>query len=513
VLLAFLSTRWALSSPHSRIGGDCPHPPGRWDNRRNVATRVHSRRPGSRGVRRPPGPRVNLLRALQTIRHDPLNFHLDVARRFGDLAYYRAGLFHIYVVSHPDLIREVLVTKSHGFMKGQALQEAKRILGEGLLTSEGELHRRQRHLIQPVFHRQRVVGYGDVMASLAERHAGRWHDGQEFDLHRQMTRLTLAIVGATLFDTDVEDGDAAEVGRALTTAFDMFDRFFLPFSGLIERLPLPSNRRFEEARASLDRIVYGMIRDRRAGGDRGDLLSMLLFAGDGSSMEDRQVRDEAMTLFLAGHETTSNALTWTLYLLSRHPEVEARLLEELDRAIRSDRLPGAGDLASLPYLHRVLTESLRLYPPAWILGRLALEDVELGGYVIPKGATVVASPYLVHHDPRWYPGPERFDPDRWIDDGPGPGRPKYAYFPFGGGSRMCIGQDFAWMEAMLVLATVARRWRFRPVPGHPVQMHPMVTLRPRHGVHMRVERDAEPPRQREEPGPHPRTRAPRWSVS
>jgi cytochrome P450 len=437
---------------------------------------------------------VSVVRALQAIRHDPLNFHVDVARRFGDLAYYRAGLFHIYVVSHPDLIREVLVTKAHSFMKGQALQEAKRILGEGLLTSEGELHRRQRHLIQPVFHHQRVAGYGDVMASLAERHASRWVDGQEFDLHREMTALTLAVVGATLFDADVEDRDAAEVGRALTTAFDMFDRFFLPWSGLIERLPLPSNRRFEEARASLDRIVYGMIRDRRAGGDRGDLLSMLLFAGDeGPPMSDRQVRDEAMTLFLAGHETTSNALTWTLYLLSQHPEVEARLHEEVDRVVGPDRLPAAGDLPSLPYLHRVLTESLRLYPPAWILGRLALEDVELGDYVIPKGATVVASPYVVHHDPRWYPDPERFDPDRWIDvtesvgDGQPPGRPKYSYFPFGGGSRKCIGQDFAWMEAMLVLATVARRWRFELVTGHPVEMKPMVTLRPKHGVRMRIE--------------------------
>jgi cytochrome P450 len=448
-----------------------------------------------RGVRRPPGPRIGPLQGVGKIRHDPLNFHLEVARRYGDLAYFRAGPFHIYVLSHPDLVRDLLVTKGHSTMKGQALQEAKRILGEGLLTSEGEEHRRHRRLVQPGFHHARIDAYAEIMAAYTERMADRWMDGQEVDLHEEMMRLTLAIVAKTLFDTDVEDADAEEVAEALRVAFDMFNRFFLPFSGLLERLPLPSNRRFDQARASLDRIVYGLIRDHRASGDRGDLLSMLLSAQgvfavpgavDGESgMTDRQVRDEAMTLFLAGHETTSNALTWTAYLLSQHPEAETRVHDEVDRVIGRDRLPTPADIPALTYTRRVLSESLRLYPPAWIVARRAIEPMEIGGYTIPRDSTIVVSQYVVHHDPRWYPDPWRFDPDRWLPEAVA-GRPKHAFFPFGGGSRMCIGEDFAWMEAMVVLATIARRSRLRLVPGHPVALNAMVTLRPKHGMRMQV---------------------------
>jgi cytochrome P450 len=265
-----------------------------------------------------------------------------------------------------------------------------------------------------------------------------------------------------------------------------FDRATLPGADLIDRLPLPRNRRFREGKAELDEIVHGLIRERRATGDRGDLLSMLLSAQDeGGGMSDQLVRDEAMTIFLAGHETTANALTWTWYLLSQHPDVEARLHREVDDVLGS-RLPGIRDLARLPYTEMVVSESIRRYPPAWILGRMAVRPHRVGRYTIPEGAIALVSPYLVHHDPRWYPDPFRFDPGRWRPEAAS-ARPKFSFFPFGAGPRVCIGESFAWMELRLVLATLARRWRFRLAPGARVALLPRVTLRPRYGMPMVAE--------------------------
>lgn len=402
----------------------------------------------------------------------------------GDVVTVRIGPQRLYLVSHPELIRDVLVTHGRSFMKGRALQQAKRILGNGLLTSEGELHLRQRRLIQPLFHAERVAGFAGAMVSAAERVSERWRGGSEVELAGEMTELTLAIVGRTLFDADVER-DARDVGAALTVAMEAFDRFMVPGAGLLELLPLPSTRRFRAARERLDAIIERMIDERRADpGRHGDLLTMLLEARDedgSGGMSRTQIRDEAMTIFLAGHETTAQALAWTWYLLSANPEAEARLHDELDRVLNG-RPPGAADAARLPYTRAVVAESIRLYPPAWSIARRALTELELGGYRIARGSIVVTSPWIVQRDARWFPEPARFDPERWLVDDPA--RPRLAYFPFGGGTRICIGERFAWTEAMLVLATLASRWRARLVPGHPVEPLPRITLRPRYGLRM-----------------------------
>jgi cytochrome P450 len=270
----------------------------------------------------------------------------------------------------------------------------------------------------------------------------------------------------------------------------LFPRFALPFATVLNRLPLPANARFARAVALLDGIVYRIIAERRASGeDRGDLLSMLMAAddveGDGTRMTDRQLRDEVMTILLAGHETTANALTWTWYLLARNPSAGERLHEEVDRAL-GGRPPGAADLPALGYVERVFAESMRLYPPAWGLGRRALADHEVGGYTVPAGGLVAMSPYVVQRDPRWWPDPERFDPDRFLPEARA-ARPRFAYFPFGGGARQCIGESFAWMEGVLLLSALAQRWSFRLAPGPPVEPQALITLRPRHGIRMRAE--------------------------
>jgi cytochrome P450 len=311
------------------------------------------------------------------------------------------------------------------------------------------------------------------------------------DVHHEMRRLTLAVVGFTLFDADVE-GEADEIGRALTQALGLFGQRLSFFGPLLDRLPLSSNRRFGQAQARPDATIYRFIDEHRAGKrDQGDLLSMLLSAQDmdGSGMTDRQVRDEAMTLFLAGHETTANALTYMWYLLGRHPQAEARLHEEVDR-ILGDRLPTFDDLPRLPYTRQIMSEAMRLYPPAWVVGRMALVDYPVGDYVVPAGAGILASQWVMHHDPRYYPDPYRFDPERWTPEAEA-SRPKFSYFPFGGGPRMCIGEQFAWTEGILMLATLARRWQLRLVAERPVELRPLITLRPRDGVPMTLQRRAD----------------------
>src|SRR3954468_11739223 len=308
----------------------------------------------------PPGPRALFPgHMLLEFARRRLPFLVESAARYGDIVFFKVGNERIYLFNHPDLIRDVLVTNQKNFTKSRALVRAKKVLGEGLLTSEGEFHLRQRRLAQPAFHRDRIVAYALSMVDFALRTRSRWHDGQTMDLHDEMMRLTLAIVGKTLFSADVE-GEAAAIGEALTTTFAAFNLGVLPFSELLEKLPLPYLKRFEAARARLDATIYRIIDERRATGeDKGDLLSMLLLAqdteGDGGGMTDTQVRDEAMTIFLAGHETTANALSWTWYLLSRHPDAERTLHDEIDRVLQGS-LPGASDIAALPYVQQVVTE-------------------------------------------------------------------------------------------------------------------------------------------------------------
>jgi cytochrome P450 len=414
---------------------------------------------------------------------------VESAARYGDIVLFKVGNERVYLFNHPDLIRDVLVTNQKNFTKSRALVRAKRVLGEGLLTSEGQFHLRQRRLVQPAFHRERITTYARSMVDYALRASNRWTDGARIDMHDEMMKLTLAIVAKTLFSADVGD-EANEIGEALTTTFDAFNIGVLPFSEIIERLPLPYMKRFYAARTRLDATIYRIIEERRASGeDKGDLLSMLLLAQDteGASgrMTDTQLRDEAMTLFLAGHETTANALSWTWYLLSQNPEIEARFHAEVDAL--GDRPLDPDDLVALPYTRMVLTESMRLYPPAWAIGRRAINEFEVNGYKIPARSMVVVCQYITHRDARFFPQSEKFDPDRWRPEIAAT-RPKFSYFPFGGGTRICIGEQFAWVEGILVLATIGRSWRAKYAATAPPEVHPQITLRPKNSLEMILSR-------------------------
>lgn len=428
---------------------------------------------------------------LLRFRRDPLSFFMGIVREHGDVARFRIGPQWVYVLNDPALVQQALVRENKHFVKGGALRRAKFLMGEGLLTSEGEHHLRQRRLVQPAFHRQRIAGYADVMAAYSARVGDRWRDGQQFDLAQEMMHLTLAIAGKTLFDADVEN-EADEIEDIVDALLALFGVITLPGSELWRRIPTARNRRAQKAIERLDAIVLRMIAERRAAGaaDRGDLLAMLIAAqddeGDGTGMTDKQVRDEAVTLLMAGHETTANAMNWLFWQLAEHPEVESRLHAELD-AVLGGRLPTMADLAQLPYTEQVLTESLRLYPPGWAIGRQAVQEVTLGDVRVPAGALVFMSPYIMHRNPKYYAEPERFDPSRWTPEFKA-ALPKFAYFPFSGGARGCIGEQFAWMEAMMIVATLCQRWRLRLVPGHPVVPEPVVTLRPKFGIQVVAER-------------------------
>ena len=424
-----------------------------------------------------------LIGLLPQFRKNPPAFLQSLARDHGDLVHFRLGRQHVYLVSNPEWIKDILVTHQTNFTKSRFLERAKVLLGEGLLTSEGEFHHRQRRLVQPAFHRDRLLGYASAMVET-------WHDSAELDMSREMMRLTLGVVAKTLFSADVTS-EADDIGAALTQVMVLFDMVLMPFSEWIEKLPLPSIRRFEKARDFLDQTIYGIIAERRASNeDKGDLLSMLLLAQDEDgngltnvSMSDKQIRDEALTLFLAGHETTANALMWAWYLLSENPSAAEKFYDEVDRVLQG-RLPTFDDLAQLKYTEGVFAEAMRLYPPAWVIGRRVKTEYAIGPYSVPPRSIFMMSPYVVHRDPRWFPDPDRFLPDRWPAP---PDRPKFSYFPFGGGTRVCIGERFAWMEGVLLLSTVAQRWRFKLVPGHPVATDALITLRAKHGMKMVAE--------------------------
>lgn len=426
---------------------------------------------------------------FRSFRKDPTGF-LTRQASLGDIAYFRLGPQPGYSILHPDLIRDVLVVNAHKFIKGRALQRAKVLLGEGLLTSEGAFHLRQRRMIQPSFHRNRIAEYSRAMVKHALKTSASWSDADVRDIDKEMMHLTLRIVGQTLFSADVED-DADEVGRAMTTVTQLFNFLLLPFSEWLQRIPIPPTRRFNRARDTFNSIIFGMIDERRRSGeDKGDLLSMLLLAqdeDDASTMTDEQVRDEVLTLFLAGHETTANAMVWTWYLLSQNTEKEAKLHAEIDQVL-GGRPPSIDDIPNLKYTEAVLAESMRLFPPAWTIGRLAIEDHELGGYSIPKGSLVLASQYVIHRDPRFWNDPETFLPERWESESVKEATQKFTYFPFGAGVRRCIGEGFAWTEGILLLATLAQRWKLRLVPEQKIGLHPMITLRPKFGMRMVCER-------------------------
>jgi cytochrome P450 len=435
----------------------------------------------------PAGPPPNLLRALfGAMRQNPLDYFTELARKYGDVAGMRIGNFRSLFINHPDLIEDVLVNKARLYHKGRILKANKFLFGEGLLTSEGDYWLRQRRLSQPAFHRERVNAYAATMAEYSLEMLAKWRDGEERDIHAEMMQLALRIVGKTLFDADVTR-DARQVGETLDVLLHIAANFgrtvLIPLW-----MPTPRNIRAKLGVRRLERVIYRIIADRRADGrDAGDLLSTLLQARDedGTRMNDRQLRDETITLFLAGHETTASTLSWTWWLLAQHPAVESKLHQELD-GILGGRAPAAEDLPKLPYLAHVLTESLRLYPTAWGVARLAAEEHEIAGFPVHPGYGVAFAQWVVHRDARWFDAPLEFRPERW-ENGLARQLPRFAYFPFGGGPRQCIGNTFALMEAGVILATVAQKFRLSLVPTHKVTPLASITLRPRDGIRVRLE--------------------------
>jgi cytochrome P450 len=441
---------------------------------------------------RPPGPRNRgIVGNFPLGSRDPLGLYTQWARQYGDIVYYRAFYRHIYFLNHPDLIERVLVSDYRSFIKGEALRSNRRIFGNGLLTNEGDSWLRQRHLIQPAFHRDRIESYGSTMVAYTERMIAGWRDGEVRDIHQDMMRLGLEIVAKTLFNVEITS-ERDRVVTALNTILELGSggRMLLP--PLLRMLPTPANLRYRRAARQLDNIVYGLIRQRRSNSQStDDVLSALLQARDegGGVMPDEQLRDEVMTLLLAGHETTAVSLSWAWYLLAQNPEVENNLWSEL-REVLNGRRPTTQDLSKLRYTERVVKEAMRLYPPAWAIVRNSLKDCEIGGYRVPAGATLMMSQWVMHRDPRYFEQPERFNPDRWLDERV-KGALKFAYFPFGGGPRTCIGAALATMEAVLVLAAIAQKYQIRVAPGCRVEPLPTITLRPRHGIKVVLTRRAE----------------------
>jgi cytochrome P450 len=432
---------------------------------------------------RPPGPKLSPLAALRAFRREPLAL-LERLAAYGDVVRIRVPRADAYLLNHPDLVQGALVTDNRAFHKGPTIQAAKMLLGSSLLTSEEEMHHRQRRLIQPMFHHERIAAYADAMVRHAARAARRWTDGGRVDVQAEMSALTLAVVGETLFGTDVDEARSTTVRRAMTDTLAMFDRVYSPLFRLLVRLPSPTMRRYHRLEADLNRVIAEMIAERRASGLTGDdLLSLLLRAReDDTGMADEQVRDEALTLFLAGHETTAIALTWTWWLLARNPGVEERLHAELD-AVLGERQPTVSDLPNLAYTRAVVSESLRLRPPVWAMGRTAVAEHRANGHAIAPGSIVVVAPWLLHHDERWWLEPTAFRPERWLD-GERDERPRYAFVPFGGGPRVCIGEPFARMEAAMIVASVGRTWRFEAAGPQEPELQAVITLRPRGGLPM-----------------------------
>jgi cytochrome P450 len=413
--------------------------------------------------------------------------------RYGRAAHYRVLLHDVVLFRDPSDIREVLIDKAASFGKDRTQKRMKILLGEGLITSDGEAHKRGRRIAAPAFHRQRIQRYASQIVDLSAGLRAEWRPGQTMDAAAEMMRLALQITARTLFDTEVTP-EIHVINEQVNIVMDLYNYLVaMPRAEVLLDSPLPGMRRFRKAKARLDQVVDGMIRARseesgHAGGleERGDLLSMLLAArddqaeGDGLTLTADQLRDQVLTLFLAGYETVANALAWTWLLLGQNPESEKRLHAELD-AVLGGRLPTLEDMPRLEYTAMVLAESMRLYPPAWAMGREVLEDVSIGPYHLRKGTMVFFSQYIVQRDPRWFPEPTQFCPERFTPEAKAE-RPRFAYFPFGGGGRQCIGESFALMEATLALATIAQRWRLELAAGQRIEVQPKITLRPKYGV-------------------------------
>lgn len=468
----------------------------------------------------PPGPTYKIPgKLLRQFIRDPTNTLTNIARKYGDISYFKLGRQqHVYLINNPDYIEKVLIHDHRNFKKGKRLQTAKAILGEGLVTSEGEFHNSQRRLIQPIFHPKQIISYSNIMTDYATRIRDKWKNGDTLDIQQEMMHLTLGIICKSVLNYDVESKEARQVSKALTTCRNYSKRLQNPIGYVLDKVPiLPAVRGAREAKKDLDDLVYGLIADRtrrhhqqqESDHDDKDLLSRLMQAQDSITtstkssqsqsdnntngrMSNRQVRDEVMTIFIAGHETTANALTWTFYLLSQNPDIEKKLHDEIDSVLGTTndsnsgiRLPAANDIPKLQYTEKVLRESMRLYPPVWTIGRYVENDYSVDEYSIPAGSSLLMSQYVMHHDPRYYDQPEQFNPDRWTEEFKAH-LPRFSYFPFGGGIRGCIGETFAWMEGVLVIAIIAQKWTMQHVPGHRVKLDPAITLRPKYGMKMKL---------------------------
>jgi cytochrome P450 len=442
----------------------------------------------------PPSPDIAPRDLLRAFREDPIALVERIAAECGDIACLDLGSFKVFVVNHPDLVKDVLVTHQSVFVKGEVFEGARRLLGDGLLTSEGELHRRQRRLIQPVFQHNRLNDHVAAIVARAEAASARWRDGEVVNVSQEMVDLTMSLLGEAVFGSDAASQEASRTALAGVLALSLFGRLASPFARLLEQIQTERAKQFEEIATSFDDTVVRMIAERRATGLQGtDLLSRLLQARDeeaGEGMSDELVRDEILTFLIAGHETWSNSLGWTWYVLSENPEAREKLHAELDAEL-GDRVPTIDDVRRLRYADMVYSEALRLYPPVWALGRTAVVDHELAGYPVPRGSIVLFSQYVVHRDPRWFPDPLRFDPERWEAER-ARSVPVFAYFPFGAGNRVCIGQPLAKLGGILVLATIARRWRLDLVPGH-VARGTAPLMRPEGGLPMTATRRSDRP--------------------
>lgn len=473
----------------------------------------------------PPGPTHKIPgKLLRQFVRDPINTLSNIAREYGDISHFKLGREHVYLINNPDYIEKVLIYDHRNFKKGKRLQTAKAVLGEGLVTSEGDYHNRQRRLIQPIFHPKQVVTYGSIVSDYAARMRDGWNEGSTVDISHEMMRLTLRIICKAVLNYDVES-EAQEVGKALTTVRKYSKRLQSPIGQVLDKISiLPAPKKAREAKNELDLLVYGLITDRRKqeGSDTdkrlNDLLTRLLEAQDSNpdqvkpdyatsaytststsmsrstdgKMTDKQVRDEVMTIFIAGHETTANALTWTFYLLSQHRDIEKKLQDEIDSVLGhsagnnvESKIPSVEDIPKLQYTEKVLRESMRLFPPVWTMGRYVENDYPVGEFTIPAGSSVLMSQYVMHHDARYYENSEEFNPERWTDEFK-THLPRFSYFPFGGGIRGCIGEPFAWMEGILIIATIAQKWTMDLTADQRIKLDPAITLRPKYGMKMKL---------------------------
>jgi cytochrome P450 len=446
----------------------------------------------------PPGPAQKVPGSLVfTYVRDPISTLVNIAQTYGDISHFRLGKNqHNYLLNHPDYIKEVLMNENRSFIKMSRLESNKKLFGEGLLNSDGDFHHHQRQLMQPAFQRDKIVNYGNIVIDCGTQISKRWNDNDNvIDIHKELMQLTLQIIIRTLFGSD-DKAKYKDIVECATTVIEYFDRLAMPFGNLFGKLSLRSNQRCQSAKSQLDEIIVRTINERRGtiNLDRGDLISNLLFAEDTKvegvsrgKMTNLELRDEIMTIILAAYEPMASALTWTFYLISQYPDVEERLHAELGSVLEDGREPTIQDISKLQYTERVFTESLRLYPPAWVMFRQMVHDFPIDKYVLRAGSIVIISQYVTHHDPRFFSEPNHFDPDRWLPQAKRKIH-RFSFFPFGGGPRTCLGEPFAWMEGVLLIATIIRQWKMRIEPEHLVSLEPVVPLRPKHGMPMKLTR-------------------------